>query len=333
MPTYEVEGVTPIIYRSRSIEKIVELVEKVAPYKSTVLITGESGTGKDLFARIIHKKSPRANKPFVVINCGAIPPTLIESELFGHTKGSFTGAHETRIGHFEHANHGTVMLDEISELPLDLQVKILRVIETGEILRIGGRDPIRLDVRIIAATNKPLDRAVEEGDFREDLYYRLNVVSIEIPPLRERPEDIEELAVHFLDQFADRLKKRASRFSKGAMVMLKSYDWPGNVRELENAIEQTLVLTDDQKEEVSELDLPVFLERRGRERMARFMKEVLSKKVTIDDYARQFILKFQNEYTEKDLAKLLGITPKTLWEKRKKWKMPRPKRSSLKNRS
>lgn len=326
MPIYKVEGVTPIVYKSEALKKIIELTEKIAPYKSTVLITGESGTGKEVFARAIHKKSDRKDKPFVVINCGAIPPTLIESELFGHLRGSFTGANETRIGLFEKADGGTVLLDEISELPLDMQVKILRVIETGEIMRIGEREPRKLDVRVIAASNKPLDVAVQEGKFREDLYYRLNVLSILIPPLRERPQDIQELATYFLERFAKSMNKRAKKFSKGAMVMLKSYDWPGNVRELENAIQQVVVLLDKEKEEITESDLPAFLERRGSERVSRFMKEAIQNKFTIDEYARQFVLKFQNEYTERELAKLLGITPKTLWDKRKRWGLPRPKR-------
>lgn len=326
MPIYKVEGIAPIVYKSKEFEKIIELVEKVAPYKSTVLITGESGTGKEVFARAIHKNSDRKDKAFVVINCGAIPPTLIESELFGHLKGSFTGAHETRIGLFEKANGGTALLDEISELPLDMQVKILRVIETGEVMRIGEREPRKLDVRVIAASNKPLDVAVQDGKFREDLYYRLNVLSIVIPPLRNRPQDIQELAVYFLAQFAKSMNKKVKKFSKGAMVMLKSYDWPGNVRELENAIQQVVVLLDRECEEITERDLPAFLERRGTERAVRFVKEAIESRFTIDEYARHFAKRFQDEYTEKELASLLGITPKTLWDKRKKWNLPRPRK-------
>jgi len=326
MPIYKIEGVGPIVYRSKEVKKIIDLVEKVAPYKSTVLITGESGTGKELFARVIHKKGDRSDRPFVVIDCGAIPPTLIESELFGHLKGSFTGAHENRMGLFEKAEGGTALLDEISELPLDLQVKILRVIETGEVMRIGGREPKTLDVRIIAASNKDLDVAVKDGKFREDLYYRLKVLSVTIPPLRERPEDIEEMAQYFLELFAKSMKKKVQKFSKGAMVMLKSYDWPGNVRELENTIQQVAVLIGKNHEEVAERDLPVFLERRGIERAVRFVKAAIGSKFTIDEYTRQFVIEFQNEYTEKELANFLGITPKTLWDKRKKWSLPRPKR-------
>ena len=313
MPVYRVEGAPPIVYRSESIKKVIGLAEKVAPYKSTVLITGESGTGKDLFARVIHQLSPRAKGPFVVINCGAIPPTLIESELFGHTKGSFTGAHESRIGHFERANRGTIVLDEISELSLDLQVKILRVIETGEILRIGGRDPITLDVRIIAASNKPLDRAVEEGRFREDLYYRLNVVSIMIPPLRERPEDIEELAFYFLDRFSKKLGKRATRFSNGAMVMLKSYDWPGNVRELRNVIERSLVVAKGPHIGAEELSFPFTPkpEPQAADEQA----------LSLSELEKQHIRRVleMTDWNVSQAAKILGIERATLYSKMKRY--------------
>jgi two-component system response regulator PilR (NtrC family) len=315
-----------IIGKSKAIQDILRVIEKVAPFKSTVLIQGESGTGKELFARQLHRLSPRKDKPLIVVNCGAIPENLLESELFGHMKGSFTGAHVTKEGLFEKANGGTLFLDEIGELPLDLQVKILRAIQEEEIMRVGGRTPIQLDIRIIAATNRSLEREVQEGRFRQDLFYRLNVVAIEIPPLRDRPDDIRDLATHFVDRFCASLGKPPMTLSAGSLAMLKNYDWPGNIRELENAIEQTVVLTDPGGAAIGEEHLPIFLERRGHERRNRFRREALDKKLSIHEYTHAFIESFQQEHTEKEIAKFLGITTKTLWEKRKQWNLPRPKR-------
>ena len=311
-----------IVGKSKAVQDIMQIVHKVAPFKSTVLVSGESGTGKELFARSIHVLSPRKDKPFIVVNCGAIPQNLLESELFGHMKGAYTGAHTSKEGLFERANTGTLFLDEIGELPLDLQVKILRAIQEEEILRVGGRQPIKLDLRIIAATNKSLDKEVEEGRFRQDLYYRLNVVSIEIPPLRDRPEDIKELTDYFMKKFSEELGRNVRRISSGSLAMLKNYDWPGNIRELENAVEQTVVLMDE-GDMIEEEHLPLFLERRGFERRNRFRKESLDKKLSIHEYTRAFIETFEHEHTEKELAKFLGITTKTLWEKRKQWGIPR----------
>ena len=317
--------IVQIIGSSKPVLDILRVIEKVAPFKSTVLIQGESGTGKELFARHIHVMSPRRDKPIVVVNCGAIPENLLESELFGHMKGSFTGAHISKEGLFEKANGGTLFLDEIGELPLDLQVKILRAIQEEEIMRVGGRQPIQLDIRIIAATNRSLDREVQEGRFRQDLFYRLNVVGIEIPPLRERPSDIKDLTLFFVERYWKRLNKMPLKIGPGSLAMLKNYDWPGNVRELENAIEQTVVLMDD-KEFIEEVDLPLFLERRGHERRNRFRREALDKRLSIHEYTKAFIDAFQYDHTEKEIAKFLGITTKTLWEKRKQWSLPRPKR-------
>ena len=314
-----------IIGKSKPVLDIQRIIEKVAPFKSTVLLQGESGTGKELYARHIHAFSPRRDKPLVVVNCGAIPENLLESELFGHMKGSFTGAHLTKEGLFEKANGGTLFLDEIGELPLDLQVKILRAIQEEEIMRVGGRTPIKLDIRIIAATNRSLEREVQEGRFRQDLYYRLNVVSIEIPALRERPDDIRDLTLYFIERFCLSLGRPPVAITPGAMAMLKNYDWPGNVRELENAMEQTVVLMDGDRATIEEEQLPLFLERRGHERRNRFRRDALDKKLSIQEYTRAFIEAFQNEHTEKEIAKYLGITTKTLWEKRKLWELPRPR--------
>ena len=236
-----------IIGKSPKMLALYELLEKVAPTKTNVLITGESGTGKELVAKAIHYNSPRKEKPFVTLNCGAIPEALIESELFGHMKGAFTDAIATKKGLFEMADEGTIFLDEISELPLMMQVKLLRVLQDREFKRVGGTEDIRVDVRIIAATNKDLERAVKEKRFREDLYYRLNVIQIKLPNLRERREDIEVLATHFLKRYSEELNKNISGISPEALHLLLNYEYPGNVRELQNIIERAVALGTDQE--------------------------------------------------------------------------------------
>ncbi len=234
-----------IIAKSDQMQRIFEIVKIVAKSNATVLITGESGTGKELIARAIHNLSPRRDKPFVAVSCAALPETLLESELFGHEKGSFTGAITQKKGKFEYANKGTLFLDEIGEISLNTQVHLLRVIEEKEFTRVGGNEPIKVDVRIISATNKDLKKAVTQGQFREDLYYRLNVVTIDLPPLRERKEDIPLLAEHFLKKFSLENQKQIAGFSPEAKEFLLKYDWPGNVRELENAIERAVILAKD----------------------------------------------------------------------------------------
>ncbi len=233
-----------MIGNSVPMQKLYRIIEKVADTDSTVLISGESGTGKELVARTIHFNSSRANSPFVPVNCAAIPRDLIESELFGHERGAFTGAVNTRIGRFELANGGTVFLDEIGELPAVLQVKLLRVIQEREFERVGGTRTIRLDVRILAATNRDLEKATRDGSFREDLYYRLNVIPVDIPPLREREDDIPLLLDHFLSEFCRKRKKAPLKVSPDAAAMLRGYPWPGNVRELENAVERMIILNE-----------------------------------------------------------------------------------------
>ena len=221
---------------------LYDLLEKVAPTKTNILITGESGTGKELVAKAIHYNSPRKDKPFVTLNCGAIPESLIESELFGHMKGAFTDAIATKKGLFEMADEGTIFLDEISELPLLMQVKLLRVLQDKEFKRVGGTEDIRVDVRIISATNKDLEEAVREKRFREDLFYRLNVIQIKLPPLRDRREDISLLAMHFLKKYAEELSKNIAGITPEALRILLNYDFPGNVRELQNIIERAVAL-------------------------------------------------------------------------------------------
>ncbi len=314
-----------IIGRSKNLQKVITIAEKVAPYKTTVLISGESGTGKEVFAKAIHALSPRNKHPLVVVNCGAIPANLLESELFGHVRGAFTGATMTREGLFEKAGKGTIFLDEVGELPLDMQVKLLRAIQEEEIMRVGDSRPIKLDIRIIAATNRSLEDEVEEGRFRQDLYSRINVVNILIPPLRERLDDLPFLVDHFIKKFSAKLEKKVDGYTQEALGMMKNYDWPSNIRELENILEQTIVLLDDGKK-IDCPDLPLFLERRGYERRNRFRQESLDKMLSINDYTKEFIERFQDQHTEKELAGFLGITTKTLWEKRKAWGMPRTRR-------
>jgi two-component system response regulator AtoC len=231
-----------VVSQSRAMRDVVELAARVARHNTTVLITGESGTGKEVIARAIHRMSPRNERSFTAINCAAIPEQLLESELFGHTKGSFTGATADHPGLFELANGGTLLLDEIADLPQALQAKLLRVLEEGEIRRLGARESRKIDVRVLAATGRPMEQAVERGEFRSDLYYRLNVVRLHIPPLRDRPEDIPELLTHFARQVAQRLGRPVS-MTPAALAALTHHNWPGNVRELRNALERAAVLS------------------------------------------------------------------------------------------
>ena len=232
-----------IIGKSQVMEDIFRVVRQIADSKSTVLIMGESGTGKELISRAIHYESNRKNFPFVTINCAAIPETLIESELFGHEKGAFTNAIEKKLGRFEIAHRGTLFLDEIGELSLSTQAKILRFLEEKEFTRVGGSKTLKVDVRLITATNRDLNQLLKKGEFREDLYYRINVVPIVIPPLRERKEDIPSLLDHFMKKFNDENNKKVKGVSKEALELMMNYDWPGNVRELENLIERVIALT------------------------------------------------------------------------------------------
>jgi len=240
--TLEINQERSLVGESPVMKQVYHLLARSAPTDSTVLIEGESGTGKELAARALHRHSPRANKPFVAINCAAIPESLLESDLFGHERGAFTGAAIQKKGRLEVANGGVVFLDEIGELAPSLQVKLLRVLQEREFERVGGTHPIKVDIRLVAATNRDLNEAVRLGQFRQDLYYRLAVVRTTMPPLRERKEDIPMLTRHFVQKYAVRCKVRAKAVSPEAMSCLVNYDWPGNVRELENAMERALVL-------------------------------------------------------------------------------------------
>ncbi len=250
----ESSKIPSIIGSSKEINEVYSVIQRVAKTDSTVLVLGESGTGKELIAKTIHYSSERANRPFVHVNCAAIPAALLESELFGHEKGAFTGAFTARAGRFELANSGTVFLDEIGDMPPVLQVKILRVLQEKCFERIGGHRTINVDVRIIAATNSNLEAAVAEGRFREDLYYRLNVIPITIPPLRMRASDIPELCNYFLQKYAVKMGRKGLNITKSAMDYLQRYHWPGNVRELENLIERLFVLKQD--DTITPQDLP-----------------------------------------------------------------------------
>jgi two-component system nitrogen regulation response regulator NtrX len=231
-----------MVGKSEAMAVVRQMIARVAPTDARVLITGESGTGKELVASAIHDKSPRREKPFVRVNCAAIPRDLVESEMFGHERGAFTGATQTRIGRFELAHHGTLFLDEVGDLGPDAQAKLLRAIEAKEIQRVGGNRVIRTDVRILAATNHDLQRAVRGGTFREDLYFRLNVIPLAIPPLRDRSEDVPELVAHFSEQFLQRTGQARPRWRSDAVQLLRDYPWPGNVRELANIIERLAIL-------------------------------------------------------------------------------------------
>jgi transcriptional regulator with GAF, ATPase, and Fis domain len=242
----EIVGTSPALHATLS------AVVKVAPTDATVLITGETGTGKELVARAIHNKSQRSHRPFVSINCAALAPSLILSELFGHEKGAFTGATQRRLGRFEVAHGGTIFLDEVGELPADTQVALLRVLQEREFERVGGTRPVRVDVRVVAATNRNLEAAVANMEFRSDLYYRLNVVPIQVPPLRARKDDLLLLLEYFIHHFGQKLGKRFSRIDRQTLDNLQSYEWPGNIRELQNVVERSVILSCDEVFSVDE---------------------------------------------------------------------------------
>ncbi|MBT8492365.1 MAG: sigma-54 dependent transcriptional regulator [Deltaproteobacteria bacterium] len=243
-----------IVGDSPALREVLQKVEQVAPTGSTVLLRGETGTGKELVAHAIHINSPRVDKPFVRVNCAALAPGILESELFGHEKGAFTGAIARRPGRFELANGGTLFLDEVGDLPMEVQIKLLRALQEREFERVGGSETLRVDVRVISATNRNLEKMIEDGTFREDVYYRLNVFPLQLPPLRDRPEDLQILAEHFAGKFSRRGGKEIRGFTDRALAKLKSYGWPGNVRELENIVERAMILAQGERIDAPELD-------------------------------------------------------------------------------
>jgi two-component system response regulator PilR (NtrC family) len=283
---------------------------------SSVLITGESGTGKELIARAIVFNSDRKDKPFVTVNCGAIPENLLESELFGHVRGSFTGAVKDHTGLIETADGGTLFLDEVGEIPLPVQVKLLRFLQEGECRRVGDTKVQKFDVRIISATNRNLEEAVRDGVFRQDLFFRLNVIPIFLPPLRERKEDIPPLATHLLQRLCDAHSRNVTGISSDVLKAFMAYPWPGNVREMENVIEYALHLTDEGKP-IRPEQLPRNL--LGKKDISWSPKDFVS----IEEYTKQSILILQSDHSEEQIADILGISRKNLWEKRKRWGLPR----------
>lgn len=306
-----------VVGKSKPMEKVLDILRRVSTSESTVLLSGESGTGKELIAREIHKHSLRKNAPFVVVDCGALVETLFESELFGHVKGSFTGAYETKHGRFEVANGGTIFLDEISNIGLNIQAKLLRVIQEREVSRIGSTKPIKVDVRILAATNENLVDCVREGKFREDLFYRLSVVPIHLPPLRERKEDISLLVDNFLKKYNKRAKKNIKRISPAVKKALMGYDWPGNIRELENTIERAVVLS--RREEI-DLDDLVY---HGIGSSLTLLNPEGGSYKTLNNIENEYIkLVLQAQHGNKSkTAKILGIDRKTLLAKIKKYNL------------
>jgi transcriptional regulator with PAS, ATPase and Fis domain len=293
-----------LIGAGASMREVYRRIEKVAATDISVLVTGETGTGKEVVAREIHRRSPRASGPFVAVNCGAIPEALLESELFGHVKGSFTGAVATRIGKFQAAHGGTLFLDEIGDMPPGLQVKILRALQERSVTKVGEARPEAVDLRVVAATHRVLEDEIRKGTFREDLYYRLNVVAIELPPLRERGEDVVVLAKYFLQRYGKEFGQRVRGFTPGALVAMRKYAWPGNIRELENRVKKAVVLADRALVSAEDLDL---------------RPEVLEPILPLAQAKEEFQKRYINEVLERNAgnrtktAKDLGVDPRTVF--------------------
>ena len=314
----DVHNFEDIVTQSESFKKILRSVEQVAATEATVLILGESGTGKELIARAVHNISDRSNRPLMKVNCAALPANLIESELFGHEKGAFTGAVAQKSGRFELANGGTIFLDEIGDLPLDLQAKLLRVLQEGEFERLGNPKTIKVDVRIMAATNRNLEKEVETGNFREDLFYRLNVFPIHIPPLRDRQEDISLLVKHFMQKYAAKAGKRITKVTNDVLKRLEEYHWPGNVRELENIVERAIIISPDDK-----LVIGDWLTKREKE-------DTHSEDLSLDELEKKHILEVLEKTNwrvsgDKGAAKILGLKRTTLEARMQKLGISRKK--------
>ncbi len=303
-----------IIGKSKKMQEVFNLIERVAPGNSTVMIYGGSGTGKELVAKAIHYNSPRANRPFIPFNCGAIPETLIESELFGHTKGAFTGAVQAKKGLFEEANGGTIFLDEISTISPSVQVKLLRVLQEKELMKVGSTERVKIDVRMIAASNENLEENIGQGKFREDLFYRLQVFPIFLPDLKDRKEDIPLLAYHFLDRYSKESKKEIKGISKKAMKLLLEYDWPGNVRELENAIERAVIMAD--RDDLMPNDFPKDVAKG----FSGLIKSGIRQRKSLEEIKYEYMRETLKETggNKKLAAKILKVSPKTFYRFSKK---------------
>lgn len=316
-------GLHQIIGRGKAIRRVLDMVDRAAPSKSTALITGESGTGKELIAKAIHFTSPRKKGPFISVNCMALNPGVLESELFGHEKGSFTGAVARKRGRFELAHGGTLFLDEIGELSQDLQVKLLRVLQERSFERVGGSDAINVDIRIIVATNKNLQAAVQAGTFREDLYYRLNVVHLPLPPLRERREDIPLLAAHFLKKFTEENNAAIKGFTADAMDYLTAYEWPGNVRQLENVVERCVVMAGDDMIRADDLPPEIKDEEAQFKSAVDLLPSRLNLAETLEKIEGALIRRalVQTNFVQVKCADMLGVSKSLLQYKLKKYKL------------
>lgn len=334
-------GLQGMLGESQPMQNVFQQIKKIAPFNTRVLILGESGTGKELVARALHNLSPRHNAPIISVNCAAIPETLIESELFGHEKGAFTGANTSRNGLVEAANGGSLFLDEIGELPLEAQARLLRVLQEGEIRRLGSVESRKVDVRLIAATHRNIKTLVDQGKFRLDLYYRLNVIELELPCLAEREEDILLIAESLLKATCERLGKPVARFSKSARDALLAYAWPGNVRELENRVERAVILAEETLLHAEDLELPQTIQQPKKANFATTQttsQPATTKAATetdpahlpaddlsLEDYFVRFVQENEDQMSETELAKRLGISRKCLWERRQRLSIPRRK--------
>ncbi|WP_313221650.1 sigma-54-dependent transcriptional regulator [Stutzerimonas nitrititolerans] len=327
-------GEIGIIGHCAPMQDLFGKIRKVAPTDSNVLIQGESGTGKELVARALHNLSQRAKAPMISVNCAAIPETLIESELFGHEKGAFTGASAGRAGLVEAADGGTLFLDEIGELPLEAQARLLRVLQEGEIRRVGSTQSQKVDVRLVAATHRDLKTLAKLGDFREDLYYRLHVIALKLPPLRERGNDILEIAKAFLARQYARMGSEAMYFSREAEQAIRHYPWPGNVRELENAIERAAILSESPEIDAELLGIDIELSELDEDfdapcaPLGAGSNNEPTEDLSLEDYFQHFVLEHQDHMTETELARKLGISRKCLWERRQRLGIPRRKSST-----
>lgn len=324
-----------IIGNCSAIRTLFDHIERMAPTDSTVLVLGETGTGKELVARSVHQHSLRADKTLISVNCAAIPDTLIESELFGYEKGAFTGAHASRMGLIEAADGGTLFLDEIGELPMEAQARLLRFIQEGEIRRIGSVQSRKVNVRLICATHRNLQSLSAEGLFRQDLFYRINVLRLALPPLRERGKDILQLAEHMLQTQTERLGKSLMRLSPRAIQAITTYQWPGNVRELEHAIERAVVLSNGEEIDNEALGIDLELVNINRIRGQQGLSKTPAasgptnndplEDLSLEDYFQRFVLEHQDSMSETELAQKLGVSRKCLWERRQRFGIPRNK--------
>ncbi len=310
-PTQKIVEEKKIVFKSDIMVQLMKMIDRVAPSNASVLILGESGTGKELVAHIVHERSNRRNKPFVAINCGALRETLLESELFGHEKGSFTGAYQRKVGLAEVANGGTLFLDEVGELTPAIQAKLLRFIQEGEIYRVGGKEPIRVDIRLICATNRDIEKEVQVGHFREDLYYRINTIVATVPPLRRRKEDIPALIQYFLNSNEQAYLNRGRQMDADAIQMMTTYEWPGNIREMQNVCERMQILSEGHTIMIN--DIPDHI----RNPQSQDSLTEYDPTITLGELEKRYILKALSHFdgNKTQAAQALGITIKTLYNK------------------